>query len=1234
MQQNKLPFDLSAFDRSGFFLSYIHGYKKDGYFVRIAYYENPNNANHFHAQYIERVNLSVFDEGCVFSDNGQCTSCGEAQGHRIPKDYFRDFPRPNNFLRLASSGRPAKLNNSKKQFRHQAFGNGNGYLTGIEKNPGPIFFSGNISTAFPPSATTFTTLSSNLQVYAGETVTLCNIFGLTTVGATAAGSFGAIYLKKHTSTPTAIFIGGWDPLNYYPICLFRATSSVSISNVNLNDGPGTQSIQQLPCLFTSSDAELCIVFGTDASTVTAPGNSAFFQCATAPMQSTLNSLVGTNVNVTGMSQLSNPLWISEFNPGAAPITAPVLPSIQNKTSATIVEHCSPLPFSVERPKKHHLPEQYSYPQHVVISSALYFLPDLKRLAANRSSRITDYSVYALWLRNVESAVSRGDEEALANNWNQLMHALNGNTAVFDDVSVPVLQRQTPIKKKNNTSAQTREQNPRTQTFKNFRSDSKILASEVVVPKPVMEEEDPLPEIFGDDGLPLSREEIEQLRIATANLQLEAEKNRTYGHTPDLDKIPQSLATEPTPKTAPKLTPQLDAGSPEFIPLKPRHTLHKTKAKKMKQELKLDYDEADKIIECDQQARKEYLAACAIRLSGVTYQCVRIWLGEDDDWKLKRTLPEILIDEEKPREKAPEPNKKGKGPSASERISNARDKEKTTQADHQQMVNVVFRILKKIKNYSDAIEWIMTTDQHPSDDFCLLLLSELNKRDSSINTQEKFVFTAICNKRPIYERLAGLSQYSSYVSQIVSTDKFRNWLKNEFGIYYTEISDETSWKAARQGTHNREMHSGNGNIYLIAFAIQMFRILRLSWGGEGPTNQEMHALNGNTSRLDFPNSMDEIKSHGDTGAIYREKKGIRGCRLADPITEVERQSGIKTVQGINLSDVPREMPIRGGIVDETNTYDASNDLNHPEALIFPREVRNGGGAVLIDSTHRLPLYGIGTLLRKMKTNLSLSAHGSTLQEIISKSGNIRPNQITTYGFYTSEVAGLIRTEGVDNGDSLMSLFVKLQLYNMILSWQFPANNLPIGGEVGKFDAFTQVDPNYGVVVDYNNGNDIFAENCGGPAAPVFPYTTNVPTIAFHASNQTVPRGHTPYYIRPSLLQQNDRGDNTINYPMLAMAIADFPAGLHNILINTLDNAGGNAAAQQFTSFASCVHITGVTAIDFVIPVTNAFDPARTQVAANNNVVVQPTTGPTAYGGALADDPLDVNWIGGGYISYDL
>jgi hypothetical protein len=605
-----------------------------------------------------------------------------------------------------------------------------------------------------------------------------------------------------------------------------------------------------------------------------------------------------------------------------------------------------------------------------------------------------------------------------------------------------------------------------------------------------------------------------------------------------------------------------------------------------------------------------------------------WTGEvwkGDDAEVVKTFSNKKTVMEKP--------KNGANQSARERTI-----PKTPAELKVQQANVVQRLVSKFSSWDDAYLWIMTTENRVSDDLALLILSEMKKKTADADTATSFLFAAEVRKESYAQRVIGLSRYSKPLAWFIAErgESYRDWLVTNLPYKSENLDNDDTWRRLLHQKRSpttppaQERDQSADDDHLVGVEENpgpdgWSSVLALSH------NKAMHSMNGNIMR-NFPNSMSEIREKKTLQKVWEDRKSIIGIANVDPVEEVEQQLGLQSVQGLAIANVPNEMPLRGGIISDTNAYTSTNDLNHPEALMFPRAVRNGAAAALIASTHRLPLYGVGLMRQKAKFGLSLSEHGMSINEIISRNANIRSDQVTVGGFYTSEVAALIRVQGTDNGDSLLSLFLKLQLYQNTLGWAGNTNILPLSCEASKFDAFTKMDYGGGVTLGYNDSL-LFGEDCGG-ATSVLPFNTAAANIYFHATRATVPSGSTPYYIRAPLLMQNDRGSEALNFALLALALGPYPVGLHTVSLNTVDTAGGNAAVQGFIPFSACVHISGETDLHFIIPIQGSRAPPTTQAQANSYVVVRPTSGPTASTGIAADADLDVNYIGGPLLGYDL
>lgn len=402
------------------------------------------------------------------------------------------------------------------------------------------------------------------------------------------------------------------------------------------------------------------------------------------------------------------------------------------------------------------------------------------------------------------------------------------------------------------------------------------------------------------------------------------------------------------------------------------------------------------------------------------------------------------------------------------------------------------------------------------------------------------------------------------------------------------------------------------------------------------NKKMHSANGNTSFIEFPNTMADIKESARIRPLL-EEGGTASGPFLNHVDAVAQVLGILGPQGVTMSSVPRETALRGATISSANAVTLLNDLNHPESLLQPATVRSGAAAGLIDSVRRVALFGIGEVRRMAGFPCVETADGAALRETLARSGNIRSDQVTALGFKTSDCAALLRLQAENNGDSLVSAFLKLTLYQLSRTWLQPANLLPIGGEAGKYDAFTALDVNPDVVLNYNTGT-VFNSDCGSSSAPIFPYsnaTAAQPRIAFHEAKATIPVDEPWFMLRPGLLLQNDSGYNALNYALFALCVAPYPCGIHTVTMSTVDTAGGNADDQEFFLHSDSVHIPGITTtIHLYIPSDQATPPPTSYVAARLQATVVPTAGPTAWGALAANAELQINAVGQPFVSYGL
>jgi hypothetical protein len=299
------------------------------------------------------------------------------------------------------------------------------------------------------------------------------------------------------------------------------------------------------------------------------------------------------------------------------------------------------------------------------------------------------------------------------------------------------------------------------------------------------------------------------------------------------------------------------------------------------------------------------------------------------------------------------------------------------------------------------------------------------------------------------------------------------------------------------------------------------------------------------------------------------------------------------------------------------------------------VRNGAAAGLIDCTVRLPIRVVAPIQCKVSPITATELSALIIDAAVKANQNLgRADNTNLNGFNMIDLAWLARLNSV-YGCCMDQCLIKLCLLHKCLAWDNPWNTLP-QAQVGIIDQFTQPSPVNNPVVTYNDGNN-FGENLGGVAAVLAMNGGSTGTVAFHLTKETVPltEWSSVLFIPASLL--NSDGDVNIGLALIYFILmwAPFPTGLWGVIINTLDSAGGNAADQLFTSLASTVFVPGMTRLHIILPrKTTAVNP-RNQPDANNLALLQPRTGsrPSASF-PIGSDPLNVNFVSGALIDYNL
>jgi hypothetical protein len=379
---------------------------------------------------------------------------------------------------------------------------------------------------------------------------------------------------------------------------------------------------------------------------------------------------------------------------------------------------------------------------------------------------------------------------------------------------------------------------------------------------------------------------------------------------------------------------------------------------------------------------------------------------------------------------------------------------------------------------------------------------------------------------------------------------------------------------------------------------------------------------------YPRDMAEVKQLTTVKAVMNKKAS--GTRPFNPQEVASRIGAFGTYVNPTVSNVSAFSLFRATIMTNANNLlggGATYEMAPPESVVQPRAVRNGTGAALIASTNRLSDFGF-VLHQSGGMKLSLTDTGREYNDMAASSAitKINQNQQTLAGFPTVDLASLV-ADRTTNDLNMESFYAKLLLL-MSVAQTVPqttaASILP--NTVQNLDPWTVgVDP--AVVSIASNNSTLFGEDCGGSTS-LFPYSNAAGTISFHICEATIPSAYrqNAIYLPSGLINTQANPQEAI--AAIVMAFAEWPSVMWTVDMSTTDDAGGNAASQLFVHNASTVFIGGMQDIHVVLSRDgNGGQTPTSQATANNNVMVQPTSGPTASNSIAASTALNISYSGG-------
>lgn len=380
---------------------------------------------------------------------------------------------------------------------------------------------------------------------------------------------------------------------------------------------------------------------------------------------------------------------------------------------------------------------------------------------------------------------------------------------------------------------------------------------------------------------------------------------------------------------------------------------------------------------------------------------------------------------------------------------------------------------------------------------------------------------------------------------------------------------------------------------------------------------------------WPDNMADIKALKTLGSIIYDSERLAASKVSwEPSTLVSKMNAIAKNQTIYVNNSMFSSFMSLGTFNDQGVQQ-NNQITYeiPEGWAVPRETNNAAGAlVIVPSTLA---FLIGCDVNQRGSQLMLSATGAEVTPKVANSLliSISRNLITTNGFKPIDFP-----EFSINTDSfslcLEGAFLKL----MLLQTHLSAKNLNGQGvPLTAYDApcpfapwrRNEIDDPNEVIFGVND-SPIVNETVGGVANPFFPVTGIEGELFFHAALATIPPNERSNMIAIPAGLVDLTGNNQTFIALLIMMMSEFPFCIPTVTWGTTAALG---VAEATTSVPGCFQnfIVGMNRIHVLLPLKSTSGAvAQNQAEANTTVFVQPTWGPLATGGVVANNPLNVSF----------
>lgn len=559
--------------------------------------------------------------------------------------------------------------------------------------------------------------------------------------------------------------------------------------------------------------------------------------------------------------------------------------------------------------------------------------------------------------------------------------------------------------------------------------------------------------------------------------------------------------------------------------------------------------------------------------------------EDIDLDYLEDQTEAVQEEEKPKDKAPSPRGSSKPKLEDEERHRKRKQPKDDKAEVR-ISNALATEQRLLKRFSDPVllsKWMARSPRRS-------LVTKMCSQKFGANWMEKDVLNSI---EIICYGYISASPLPDILDKMLSSD------------------DEFDDMNTHEVKYNAMLNTICSRLDTTCTAFELCRAASVL------NNKRMHALNGNIVGMEDQKSVDAQPS------FY----SMLGTESHQPVVDELETLAQMTTQRNTINTVGAHInendSIRSDVILADNTNRVNVQIPLPITDLVPRTFRQNDNTL---ANSGLRLQGVRThvtdsYIAKAQPSDYSESLGSMVKE--QKSSTWRATNTTSNGWNMFDVVQMNST--VTQKDlSMDQALTKLMLLYNIVSSNLEYTQIP-SSIYSALDGRTQP-TNNNPVLGFNNGPNIFGENSGGAAAPVFPYGGGNGTLAFHLTLQSVPveRRNNAIFVPSTALQGTFEGRRAL--AMYVMMFAKWPFCMHTVTKNTTDAAGGNPGDQVYIHTESLASVPGLDVMDIVLPRDASVVNPTAGGQANAVAMVQPSYGSEDAGQGGADALINISFVG--------